>query len=93
RLTEEKRYLDALRKSADYLVDAQEPDGSWRKGNSQFANPSHTTYNSRVGWALILAGQQLDSQRYIEAGRKNMEFTLSQQRENGWFDHNCLSDP
>ena len=29
---------------------------------------------------------------YREAGRKNLEFVLTQQRANGWFDQCCLDD-
>jgi hypothetical protein len=36
--TGEGRFLEAGRRAADWLVSVQEPDGAWRRGNSQFAN-------------------------------------------------------
>jgi hypothetical protein len=91
--TKERKYLDACRRAADFLVTVQNPDGGWRKGNSQFARATTTTYNARVGWALILAGQSLHEQKYIEAGERNIRFSIAQQTSNGWFQDNCLSDP
>ena len=87
------KYLDASERAARYLLETQMPDGSWLQGNSQFATPWSTTYNSRVGWALILHGQHVDGERYIKAGRQCLAYTMEQQRPNGWFENNCLSDP
>jgi hypothetical protein len=91
--TNESRFLSASERAARYLLQTQLPDGSWRKGNSAFALPWATTYNSRVGWALILHGQSTGSECYVEAGRKCLDYTMTQQKPNGWFENNCLSDP
>lgn len=87
------KYLEASDRAARYLADTQLPDGSWLKGNSSFARASATTYNSRVGWALILHGRRTGEKRYAEAGINSLEHTITQQARNGWFANNCLSDP
>lgn len=90
--TKNRKYLDAAKRAGDYLLKVQNSDGSWIKGNSEFANATSTTYNSRVGWALVLLGQCCSDSRYLEGGDKNVRFSLSQQNENGWFRNNCLTD-
>ncbi len=87
------KYLDASERAAQFLVRMQAGDGAWRRGNSIFAAPLVPTYNSRVGWALILHGERTGNNTYVEAGRRSMEYVISQQTENGWFKNNCLSDP
>lgn len=89
----DKKYLNASEKAAHYLLNTQAKDGSWRIGNSQFARSMYTTYNSRVGWALIIHGNVTGNRTYVDSGIKNIQHTLSQQKENGWFENNCLSDP
>ena len=91
--TKQQTYLNACKRAADFLVGFQSADGGWLKGNSQYANAATTTYNARVGWALILAGQQLQDRTYREAGKRNIGFSIAQQLPNGWFQHNCLTDP
>ena len=90
--TGDARYMNACARAADYLISVQEPDGSWRKGNSVFANGLSTTYNSRVGWALVMFGLRARRQDATDAGERNIQFTLSRQQENGWFADNCLTD-
>ena len=91
--TGERRYLDAARRAGAYLLDVQDKDGAWRRGNSLFANSTSTTYNTRVAWALILLGKKIGDQALINAGEKNIRYVLSRQHENGWFPDNCLTDP
>lgn len=90
--TKDEKYLDAAKRAGDYLLKVQNLDGSWIKGNSEFANATSTTYNSRVGWALALLGQCCGDSRYRDGGEKNVRFSLSQQNANGWFRNNCLTD-
>jgi hypothetical protein len=91
--TKHTKYLEACERAANYLISVQDEDGNWRKGNSRFANSSTTTYNARVGWALILAGQQLGNQDYVKAGDRNIRFSIGKQKPNGWFRENCLTNP
>ena len=87
-----QKYLDAAIAAGNWLVDIQEADGSWRVGNSIYANPAATVYNARVGWALILLGQATGNAAYLDAGKTNIAYTIGQQRANGWFDRNSLED-
>jgi len=91
--TNQHKYLVACERAGQFLMSVQNDDGNWYKGNSRFANAKTTTYNSRVGWALILLAQRLNASRFVIAGEKNIEYTLRQQNPNGWFRNNCLSNP
>ncbi|MEO5376205.1 MAG: methyltransferase domain-containing protein [Magnetococcus sp. DMHC-6] len=86
-------YLQACNRAGAFLLKNQHPDGHWNQGNSQFADPKATTYNARVGWALMLLGKVSKNNLFIQSGERNMRYTLDQQTENGWFINNCLSDP
>jgi SAM-dependent methyltransferase len=90
--TGDAKYRRSLDRAAAFLVSAQDADGAWRKANSKFASARTTTYNSRVGWALALCGTRLDNPQYVQAGRRNLDYTLGQQTANGWFLDNCLTD-
>ena len=51
------------------------------------------TYNTRTAWALLLLSAVARDRRFRDAAVRNIEFSLRQQRENGWFESNCLRDP
>jgi hypothetical protein len=46
------------------------------------------TYNVRSAWALVAYGKMENDQEAIDAGLKNVDWTLTQQRSNGFFDNN-----
>jgi len=73
---------DNLIKAANWLVEVQEDNGSWVK--FAYNNKPHSYY-SRVGWALIKAGKLINNEKFIEAGRKNINWIMSNQLENGFF--------
>lgn len=75
--------LDSAIKSADWLLKVQSDDGSWR----QFTLHQLSS-NTRTAWALILLGQFLKENKYIEAGTRNIEFALTLQKDNGYFKDN-----
>jgi hypothetical protein len=91
--TMNEKYREASEKAARFLVMTQEEEGNWQKWNSVYANTNTTTYNSRVGWALILQGKYTNNNIYIHAGEKSVKYAISQQNGNGWFKSNCLNDP
>jgi rhamnogalacturonyl hydrolase YesR len=91
--TAQERYKLAARKAADWLLQMQEPNGDWVRGNSDFAVPGATLYNVKAAWGLCEAGAVLGEDRYISAAVRNAEYCVSQQRPNGWFPNCCLSDP
>ncbi|MSQ84832.1 MAG: hypothetical protein EXR77_18495 [Myxococcales bacterium] len=91
--TGDQRYVEASSRAAHFLVHTQDADGGWSKGNSTFANATSTTYNSRVGWALLVHGAQTGDGAARAAGERNIAFTLGHQNNSGWFTNNCLDNP
>jgi len=94
RETSDKKYLSSAIKAGEFLLGAQDADGSWRKSLSDYASQRmpYYTYNTRTAWALCLLSSYTEDKRYRAAGIKNIEFALRQQAENGWFKFNCLYD-
>jgi hypothetical protein len=87
------KHLAAADRAARWLVEVQEADGLWRKGNSRFALSAPTLYNARVAWALAEAGVALDNPGYLHAAGRNLRAVANQARTNGWLPHCCLTDP
>ncbi len=87
------RFADAGRRACEWLIECQEPDGNWIKGNSEFANNRSTVYNVKAAWGLAEMGDALGEARFIDAAVKNAEYAMSRQQNNGWFDDCCLDDP
>lgn len=75
---------DTHARTADWLVKAQETDGSFRR---HAYNEICHSYYSRVGAALITAGRLLHNPAVSEAGRRNLNWTMAQQADNGFFGH------
>lgn len=80
--------LSAAVAAGDWLVDMQQPDGSW-SGSGAYQNAAHTYY-SMVAWALAelseRAGDRLDSSRFALAAEKNLDWVLTHFRPSGWVD-------
>jgi hypothetical protein len=91
--TGDDRYADAAHRACKWLLDIQEPDGRWVKGNSDFALKSATVYNVKSAWGLCEAGVVLGERAYVEAAIRNAEFCLRKQHANGWYEDCCLTDP
>lgn len=87
---------DMFRRSGEragqWMVEAQEADGNWIRGNSQFASSGSTVYNVKAAWGLAEMGVALNRLDFIAAAVKNAEFALSKQESNGWFADCCLVD-
>jgi len=90
--TQDVRFRDSLVRAADWLVNAQDPDGAWRDYASPFAAHALNTYNTRVAFGLAQAGRDLKEPRYVEAAVRNVEWALTQMRSNGWLENNDLED-
>jgi hypothetical protein len=81
--TGETKYLQAARRAGDWLAEIQDPDGSWQRFTS--LGIVHT-YNVRVAWALARLYQASGDERYHLAARRNLDWALTQQQPDGWFD-------
>lgn len=73
-----------VERASRWLLRAQASDGSFV---TYAYNGRPHAYYSRVGAALLDAGQLLGLPEVIAAGLRNLEWTLAQQRPDGWFDH------
>ena len=90
RETGERRFLDAGRRAAEWLLSIQDPDGSWNKGNSSLSHPTATVYNVKAAWGLCEAGMAGGWDDAVQAAIRKAEFAVSKQSANGWFDDCCL---
>jgi hypothetical protein len=86
-------YGPSLQRAADWLVTTQDPDGCWRRFPTPFAISGEKTYETHVAWGLLEAARVFPERGYGEAALKNLRWAISKQRENGWLEDCCLSDP
>lgn len=93
RETGEPRFLDAARRASAWMIEMQDPDGNWIRGNSAFSNATATLYNVKAAWGLCEAGRAGVGKDAIDAAVRNAEYCLTKQRSNGWFADCCLDDP
>jgi Squalene-hopene cyclase C-terminal domain len=87
------QYREAMCRTADWLVTTQDPDGCWRKHPTPFAAPGEKTYETHVAWGLLEAARLVPDKPYADAALANVHWALRWQRENGWFEKCCLTDP
>lgn len=92
RETGSERFLDAARRAADFLVDAMDEDGAWRRHGSLYARSGVNTYDARSAWGLLEASRVTEQAAHREAAVRNLDFTLTRQEPNGWFAECCLDD-
>jgi hypothetical protein len=86
-------YRAAMCRAASWLVGTQDPDGCWRKHASPFAEAGEKAYETHVAWGLLEASRVEPNPEYARAALANVDWALRQQRDNGWFEQCCLSDP
>jgi hypothetical protein len=85
-LDRDPRWLAAATRAVDWLVAHQEPDGSWRQGQSPKAtNPVHS-YDVRVAWALAEYHRITQHSAAGDAARRAADWTARQQQSDGWFE-------
>jgi len=82
----------AIHKAADWLVSIQDDDGCWRRGLSPLTANTPAVYNVRTASVLLRAAHLLNEPSWAEAAMRNGDWVLTEQRPNGWFDNNCVSD-
>ena len=87
--TAKAEYLAAARRAAGWLVAQQDPGGFWT--HHQFGGHVKT-WDVRVGWPLIQAGRATGETSYLDAGRRCLDWALTQQQADGWFEH-CALEP
>jgi uncharacterized protein YyaL (SSP411 family) len=87
-----EHYRSAGRRAARWLLEMQEPNGRWIRGNSQFANAATTVYNVKAAWGLAEMGAALGELTFVHAAARNAEFALTRQTGGGWFEDCCLEN-
>jgi hypothetical protein len=85
-------YRESMNRAAKWLVKNQERNGSWRKYPTPFAIPGEKTYDTHVAWGLFEASRLEKGENYSEAAMANIQWALSLQHKNGWFDNCCLTN-
>jgi Squalene-hopene cyclase C-terminal domain len=82
--TKRPQIREAAVAAGDWLVDVQQPDGSW-SGPGAYQDAAHTYY-SMVGWALAELSEGIADQRYGKAAERNLDWVLSHFRDSGWIE-------
>lgn len=87
--TNDERYLNAAKRAGDWLLQAQAEDGAWRFASQETDTDVHT-YDVRTAWSLLEIFEITEDNKYADAARANLEWTLQQQTDNGWFENNAF---
>lgn len=87
------RYLEPMRKAADWLVATQDTDGCWRKHPTPFAAAGEKTYETHVALGLMDAAAVDGNRGYLESALKQVDWALANQTANGWLAKCCLEEP
>ncbi|NOQ14485.1 MAG: hypothetical protein GQ583_08440 [Methyloprofundus sp.] len=80
--------LESAVNAGKWLITQQDEDGCWRRSTH---NGIIHTYNTRATWALLQTGLLAKEQALIDAATKNIDWALTQQLDNGWFDNNAFT--
>lgn len=84
------KYLDSAVKAGDWLVSVQEKDGSWRKHN--YIHKSDLfTYHTKTAFGLYKLFRATDERSYLESGINNLDWALTHQLDNGFFNHASMN--
>lgn len=79
--------LDAAVRAGHWMVRQQDADGCWRRS---VHNDVPHTYNTRATWALLRAGILSNDSTLVEAAKKNLQWALTQQNDEGWYATNAF---
>jgi hypothetical protein len=86
-------YRAPMNAAAAFLADSLDPDGCWRKHSTPFAEPGEKAYETHVAWGLLEAARLEPSKNYGEQALRNIRWSLTKQKPNGWIADCCLDDP
>jgi hypothetical protein len=92
RETGDELFLRSAMRAADFLVEAQDADGAWRRHGSQYARGGVNVYDARSAWGLLEAYRVTAKPGHKTAVIRNLDFALSRQQPNGWYAECCLDD-
>lgn len=86
-------FQDSMHRASRWLVESMDDDGCWRKHPTPFSMPGEKAYETHVAWGLMEAAAVSDEPEYLSAALRNVDWALSHQHDNGWFEKCCLTDP
>lgn len=77
-------YLSGAKKAAEWVYSMQDKEGFWESFTYEKGSRSHY---SRVAWALLEVYNILEPKKkeLLIGARKNLDWVLTQQLDNGWF--------
>lgn len=87
-LTKEERFKNSAVKAANWLTKIQEDDGKWSK--HVYLDIPHS-YHTEVSWSLLEVYKITGNIDYFNAAEKQIQWTLSNAKENGWFGYASFS--
>ena len=87
--TDDRRYLEAAKRAGGWLIEVQAKDGAWRIESQETETNVHT-YDVRTAWSLLEIYDITGEEKYLESAKAKLEWTLRQQRGNGWFENNAF---
>jgi hypothetical protein len=70
--------------AGDWLIDMQQPDGSW-SGSGAYQDVPHTYY-SMVAWSLAELSERVGERQYTAAAERNLDWVLARFQPSGWVD-------
>lgn len=82
--TGQKKYIEGAIRAGNWLIEVQDNEGMWKKYT--YHSIPHTYY-TRVAWALAELGAYTKIDKYCKAALKNVDWALTKQHNNGWFDY------
>lgn len=89
RKTGAERFLEAAVRAADWLVEVQHPSGAWIK--HAYMDRPHAYY-SRVAAGLMEVGIISDRENFVIASERNLNWVLSMEQRNGYFQSSNFRD-
>lgn len=92
RETQNPVFLQSAMRAGDFLVEAMDADGAWRRHGSQYARGGVNVYDARSAWGLLEGYGVTHKPEHREAVIRNLDFVLSRQQPNGWYAECCLDD-
>ena len=83
-------FLDAAVRAGSWLEQTQTAEGTWQGEHEHHGIPH--AYDARVAWALVRLAQVTGDERFRETAVRHLDWVLSVQERNGWFEW-CVFKP
>jgi len=86
-------FLAGARRSAEFLLQCLDEKGGFVAGQSHFCDaPGPKTWEARTGLAMAELANLVKDDQLRDAASRVADYTLSTQRNNGWFENADLQD-